>query len=138
MTGALKAGFVYFAIAFAAGFLLGTIRTLVVAPALGEMIGVVIELPLMLATSWLACRWVLDRFAVPDRLSTRGLMGLSAFLWLMLAEALLSVTLLNRSLVDHFALYGSLPVLLGLAGQIAFAGFPLLQTFSPHSTGKIR
>jgi hypothetical protein len=131
MTGALKAGFVYFVLAFAAGFLLGTIRTLVVTPVLGELTAVLIELPLMLATSWIACQWVLRHMGVPLPMSSRGIMGLSAFLWLMVAEALLSVILLNRSLAEHFALYGSLPVMLGLAGQLAFAVFPVVQARKP-------
>jgi hypothetical protein len=127
MMAALKAGFIYFVLAFTAGFLLGTVRTLIVAPALGELTGVVIELPLMLATSWFACRWVLQRESQPLPMSWRTVMGFSAFLWLMVAEALLSVTLLGRSLAEHFALFGTLPVMLGLAGQLAFAVFPAVQ-----------
>ena len=70
-TASLGAGLAYFAVVFAAGFVLGTLRVLVVAPHLGEIAAVVAELPIMLAVSWIICGWLLGRVALradrPDR-----------------------------------------------------------------------
>lgn len=127
MKNALKAGFYYFILVFGAGFVLGTVRTLAITPNLGALPAVILELPLMLAVSWAACGWAIRRFSVPDGPSARLAMGASSFLLLIGGEILVSVLLSNRSPADHFALYRTLPVLLGLAGQIAYALFPLLR-----------
>ncbi len=124
----LGAGTTYFALVFAAGFALGTVRTLVVAPVTGDAGAVALELPIILAISWVACGWVLQRFAVPDRASARLAMGALAFLLLMAAEALVSVGLFGRDLASHLALYRNTPEIVGLSGQIIFALIPLFRT----------
>jgi hypothetical protein len=53
--------------------------------------------------------------------------GAVAFVLLMLAEAALSVGLSGRTVTEHLALYGEPAHLLGLAGQMAFATFPLMR-----------
>ncbi|MEL7429628.1 MAG: hypothetical protein AAFN43_06475 [Pseudomonadota bacterium] len=45
------AGAAYFAIVFAAGFILGAARTFLLAPVAGEMLAVLVELPFILAVS---------------------------------------------------------------------------------------
>ncbi len=125
MPAALKAGIVYFLIAFATGFALGTLRTLVIAPAIGELAAVVIELPVMMAVSWLACGFVLRRFAVAPAVRDRLVVGMVAFVLLLAAEAGVSVLLAGRTLGEHFALYKLAPAYLGLIAQIAFALFPV-------------
>jgi hypothetical protein len=60
MMGSVKAAIGYFAVVFGMGFLLGTLRVLHIAPRLGEEFAVLIELPLMLAISWVACSWIID------------------------------------------------------------------------------
>lgn len=54
----LKAGGLYFGLVFAAGFVLGTIRTLWITPNLGERTAELIESPLMLAVTVFAARFV--------------------------------------------------------------------------------
>ena len=127
MAPSVQAGIVYFLIVFAAGFLMGTIRVLTIAPAVGETLAVLIELPVMLAVSWFASRAVVARLAVPGRLQPRLVMGGVAFALLMLAEIGVSVFALQRSIGAHFEAYLAVPALLGLAGQIAFALFPAVQ-----------
>jgi hypothetical protein len=49
---ALTLGLRYFAGVFAVGFLLGTVCTLWLAPAVGEVAAVAIELPVIIGASW--------------------------------------------------------------------------------------
>jgi hypothetical protein len=83
---ATKAGALYAIIVFVIGFILGTIRVLLVAPRLGETTAVILEAPMMLAASWFVCRWCGDRLDVRRTVPARSLMGFVAFLVLMSAE----------------------------------------------------
>jgi len=65
MAAALKAGAAYFAIVFAAGFVLGTARVLALLPFVGETAAVLIEAPLMVLASWIVSWWLTARFDVP-------------------------------------------------------------------------
>ncbi|MGJ5621544.1 hypothetical protein [Sulfitobacter sp. MF3-043] len=127
MIAGARAGMSYFMLVFSFGFVLGTIRSLTVAPAVGEFKAVLIELPFMLLVSWFVSRWIIHSFSVPKHVITRVTMGLTAFALLLCAEALLSVFLMNLRLLQHLALYLEPKAQLGLLGQIAFAIFPLLQ-----------
>jgi hypothetical protein len=122
----LKAGGVYFLAVFAFGFVLGVLRTLFVAPRVGVLTAVVVELPIILSIAW----WVCTRLLRRSPLTQAGavVMGATAFVLLMLAEAALSIGLFGRTLRDHLAIYADVKQLLGLAGQIAFAAFPWVQT----------
>lgn len=126
MIRAATAGLVYFLIVFAAGFALGTLRVLLLAPHVGALPAVVLELPMMLAVSWVACRWTIDRFEVPRMPPPRIVMGFIAFACLMLAEYAVGVFGFGRTLAQHVAHYGTAPALAGLLAQIAFAAFPVL------------
>jgi len=125
MKAILRASLLYLAITFAVAFAMGAVRTLVIVPALGELRAVLIELPILIALSWWVCGFVLQRWPVPATLSARAGMGTIAFTLLLIAEAGLALTLGGLSLTEHLARYTTLPVLLGLAGQLAFAVFPL-------------
>ena len=61
---ATKAGALYAIVVFSIGFILGTIRVLLLAPRLGETTAVIVEAPIMLAASWFVCRWCVDRLDV--------------------------------------------------------------------------
>jgi hypothetical protein len=54
-------------------------------------------------------------------------MGGLALTLLLLAETALATLGLGRTLAEHLASYQNLPERLGLAAQIAFGLFPLLQ-----------
>ncbi len=120
----VKAGAAYFAIVFAAGFVLGTLRTLFLAPRLGELFAVVLELPVMLAVSWVACGWVLVRFTVPSDTGPRLGMGGVAFGLLMLAELALSVGVFGRSVSEYADALATPHGLIGLGGQVIFGLLP--------------
>ncbi len=127
MARAAAAGLAYVAVVFAAGFALGTLRFLVLVPTLGESIAVLLELPLMLVISWAACRWLISYFSVSPRMAARVVMGGSAFTVLMIAELGVSTFVFGRTPFDHLRHYAQLSALLGLAGQLAFAAFPVVQ-----------
>jgi hypothetical protein len=126
MGHAAKAGVLYFALAFAAGFALGTIRELAISPWVGPVTAVLIEVPIMLAFSLWAARFTVRRLLVPDRAGARLLMGGLAFFLLLIAEAGVGVALMDQTLADHFAGYARPRQGIGLLAQIAFAFFPLI------------
>lgn len=127
MSRALGAGATYFALAFAAGFLLGSVRVIALEPALGGTAAVALELPVMLAISWLACGWTLRRWRVSPAPAHRLVMGLSAFGLLMAAETATGMLLMGRTAAQQWEAVLSPAGRLGLAAQIAFAAFPLLR-----------
>lgn len=127
----LRAGGVYALAVFALGFLLGTIRVLVLIPRLGEARAVLLELPVMLTAAWFICRAVLHRWPVPATGPARLAMGGFAFALLMLLEALLAL-LLGTEPARWLAGLATPAGAPGLAGQLLFALFPLLQRAPPR------
>ena len=123
---ATEAGAFYAVIVFLIGFILGTIRILLVVPRLGETIAVIFEAPVILAASWFVCRWCVKRFNVTRTVPARSLMGLVAFLVLISAEFALGAVL-GRFLADQLAAYKSPPGAIGLGAQMIFAIFPVIQ-----------
>ena len=123
---ATKAGALYAIIVFLIGFILGTIRVLLLAPRLGETIAVIVEAPMILAASWFVCRWCVERLDLRRTVPARSLMGLVAFLVLMAFEVGLGAVF-GRSLVDQLAAYRSLAGAIGFAAQMIFAMFPVIQ-----------
>lgn len=124
-TRILRAGLACWAMVFAAGFVLGTLRVLLVVPAIGELAAVLLELPLMLVIGWFAARAVTRRWRI-GRAGEALACGMIAFAVLMATEALLAIALFDRTLAAWLADMGRAPGALGLAGQVAFAFMPLL------------
>jgi hypothetical protein len=120
---ATEVGVLYAIVVFVIGFMLGTIRVLLLAPRLGETMAVILEVPFILTASSAVCRWCLDRLDVAATVPARSLVGLVAFLVLMSAEVGLGAVL-GRSLADQLASYRSLARAIGLAAQVIFAIFP--------------
>jgi hypothetical protein len=64
----LKAGVLYFAVVFGAGFVLGHIRILWVVPRLGARMAELSEAPIMLVITIVAAQWIgLDLLCLPHR-----------------------------------------------------------------------
>jgi len=127
ISAAVRAGAWNVLILFAAGALLGTLRIMVVLPATGEVAAVLLELPVMLALSWIVSARLVARCHIPAQPAPRLIMGAVAFALLMAAELLLSVTLFGRPVSAHLAQYATVPGALGLCGQTGFALIPWLQ-----------
>lgn len=123
----------YFIIVFAVGFVLGTIRTLWLAPILGATWAVVCELPVMLAVSIIAARHVVRRF--PIRTGREALLvGVLAFALLMAAEAVLGVFAFGERLSEWATGLLRVPGILGLIGQIVSALIPALLVVRSRAT----
>lgn len=110
---------------FALGFVLGTVRVLWGAAALGEGAFILIEAPVMLLASWLAARWLVARFGVA-RGGPALAMGALAFALLMGAELALGVVAFGDTPREWLAGIFRAPALYGLIGQIGFALMPWL------------
>ncbi len=128
-----KAGVLYFALVFGAGFVLGTIRTLWVVPRLGTRTSELMEAPIMLIVTILTARWVVRCLAVPFMLFSRLGVGCLALALMLVAEfgfvlwlrgISISEYLANRDPVSETVYYGMLGV---------FAAMPILvaRTSSP-------
>jgi hypothetical protein len=98
-----KAGIVYFALVFGAGFVLGVIRTLWIAPHVGTRVAELIEMPVMLGIILVAARWTVRRLRVPPQPSLRLGMGLLALGLLLVAEFSLVLGLRGLTLDAYFA-----------------------------------
>ena len=120
-------GTVYFAIVFASGFVLGTVRVLLIAPRLGQTAAVLLEAPFILTVSWAVCRRCIDRFGVKDEFSSKMAMGCVAFALLQCADLGVSVFLFNETPGAFFQAFSSTPGAIGLLAQVAFGLFPSLQ-----------
>jgi hypothetical protein len=81
----VKAGAIYFALVFGAGFVLGTIRVLWLVPAVGIWTAELLEMPVMLSVIILSAGWVAWHFKVPNAASSRlGMGGIAVALILLL------------------------------------------------------
>ena len=121
----------YFSIVFAAGFVFGTLRVMLVVPAVGVRAAELSELPLMLAVIFFAAGWVNRRFPPERGDHSRLIVGVTALVFLLLAELVLGVIVgrtptdvfLSRDPVSGSAYYASLcvfalmPWWLGRAGR---------------------
>ena len=133
---AIRAGFVYALIVFVAGFGLGTIRVLLLVPQLGATIAVLLESPVILFASWVVSRWCMDHYRVQVDVGVRMLVAVVAFGTLMFAEVEVAVVVFGKSVAEHLAGYRSVAGAVGLAAQVCFANFPILQAVIQPRAGR--
>jgi hypothetical protein len=121
----LKVAALYFAGVFAAGFLLGVIRTVWVAPVLGVRVAELIEAPIMLLVVVFAARRIVRRHIELSQWRQWLAVGLVALGFLLFVEFTAVLWLRGLSLSEYFAnrdpVSGAVYVL--LLG--AFAAMPL-------------
>jgi hypothetical protein len=122
----VPAGLAYGGGAFALGFVLGVVRTLWVAPRLGPTAAVLLEVPVMLAATWLLSLALCRGMRIPETRAARLALGAVAFVLLMAFEALLGVAL-GRSPAAVLRPDLSAPGVMGLSAQFLFALWPFLQ-----------
>ena len=121
-----SAAIAYWAVVFALGFVLGTIRVLWVIPLVGLIPATLLELPIILAASWFAAGWLVRRYAIAQQGEALAV-GALAFAILMVAECALAVTLMAQSPAQWLTGLAAPHALLGLAGQGIFALMPWLR-----------
>jgi hypothetical protein len=99
----LKAGVLYFALVFGAGFVLGPIRILWMVPRVGTRAAELMEAPIMFVITILAAQWAVRRLAVPPIWSSRLGMGCLALGLMLIAEFSLVLWLRGMSIRDYLA-----------------------------------
>jgi len=99
----VKAGVLYFALVFGAGFVLGTIRTLWVVPRFGTRMAELMEMPIMLAVTIVAARWTVLRLSVPIMRSARIGMGCIALVLMLVGEFGFVLWIRGLSVKEYFA-----------------------------------
>jgi hypothetical protein len=99
----LKAGVVYFALVFGAGFVLAVIRLLWVIPRFGMGMSELMETPIMFVVTVVVARWIVRRLALPPTLFSRLGMGCIALALLLVAEFTLVLWLQGLSISEYLA-----------------------------------
>jgi hypothetical protein len=99
----LKAGGLYFAIVFGAGFALGTIRILWVVPHFGTRIAELMETPVMFVVTIVAARCIVRRLSLLPRASIRLGMGSVALGLMLVTEFTFVLWLRGLSISEYLA-----------------------------------
>jgi hypothetical protein len=122
----IEAGALYFALVFAAGFVLGTIRTLWVVPRVGTRKAELLETPIMLLVTIVAARWIILRFGVPVTPCARLGMGFIALLLLLVAEFGFVLWLRGLTIREYFGSRDRIAGTVYYVMLVVFAVVPLL------------
>jgi hypothetical protein len=122
----LKASLLYFALVFGAGFVLGPIRILWLVPRVGTRTAELMEMPIMLAVTFLAARWTVRRLDVPPTTSSRLGMGCLALGLMLMAEFTLVLTLRGLTIREYFASRDPVSGTAYYLSLLLFAVMPLL------------
>jgi len=95
----IQSAALYFALVFGAGFVLGVIRVLFVAPHLGARTAELIEMPIMFVVILAAARWIVRRAPAPA--STRLAIGFLALTLTLAVEFSFVLWFLSLTLVQY-------------------------------------
>lgn len=99
----LRAGVLYFALVFGAGFVLGPIRILWGVPRFGARMAELMETPIMFVVIIVAARWIVRRLALPSTTTSRLGMGCIAFCLMLVAEFTLVLWLRGLSVSEYLS-----------------------------------
>lgn len=102
MIRTLAAATLYFAIVFAAGFVLGPVRGFLLEPLVGNTMAVLIEAPFLLAAIVWAARYVSQRMKISPMLPDLLVMGCSAAALVLLADFAIGLPLRGITMADQF------------------------------------
>jgi hypothetical protein len=126
MRRSVQAGIAFYVLLFGLGFLLGTLRQILVQHGLSRDLLVLIEIPLLLAYAWWVTGWAVQRFAVPTDQATRLMMGGVMLTLLRLSEAVIGSALTGAGFFAQLVPIGSLMGFVEFAAQVICALYPIL------------
>lgn len=104
----LRAGLLYFAVVYGAGWVLGPIRVLWLTPRYGPTAAILVEAPILAAAIFVAARWSVRQMRLPGRPSVRLGVGLQALGLLLAAEVLGARWLRGLSLPEYLSQLGAM------------------------------
>jgi hypothetical protein len=123
MSRGLHGALLYVLAAFGMGFMLGPLREFVLAPRLGRLPALLVELPVMLGfCGWIAPR-IIRRCAIPPG-PARLRMGFAALALLLALEFLTGAALRGWTLREWLAEFATPPGLVTLLAYMLFALIP--------------
>ena len=125
MKRAFMASTAFFLALFALGFVLGTIRVLLVAPQVGPFAATLAEVPVMLIAAFFGCRGAVRYWQVPPNYAARWFMVVWFLLLLIAFETLLGATLFERTMADQWAALATPTGVIGVSAQIIAALLPV-------------
>lgn len=123
----------YFALVYAAGFVLGIIRTFAVTPHLGERWAELLEMPIMLVVIVLASRFTIHHFSCGATLMNRVLIGAIALALLLAAEVTGIWLLRGQSVSESIAERDPVSGIAFLVMMLVYALAPLFMRESLRS-----
>ena len=124
--GAALAAGAYFMAVFALGFVLGTVRVLVVTPYVGAFAATVVEAPVMVIAAVGIWGWVSRRAAAPKAWWARWIMVAVFLAFLVAAETGLGAILFGSTASQQWAALTSPAGFVGLGAQLLAALVPVL------------
>jgi hypothetical protein len=123
----LGAATLYFLLVFGAGFVVGTLRVLVVVPLLGERTAELLEMPLMLGVIAVAARWTV-RHRLDGRQSSALSVGFIAMGFVLLADLAVGMLLRGMSASEVFLDRDPVSGTAYYASLLLFAAMPAIIT----------
>jgi len=96
----LKLGVVYFLLVLGAGFILGTVRVLLMVPSVGDRAAELLEMPLMVLATVLAAWWITQRFPEPSDNARRLVIGGIPLSLMLTAELTVDIGLRGMTTAD--------------------------------------
>ena len=128
----LQSTLCYFGIVFAAGFVLGTIRVLMLEPAVGPQTAELLELPVMVTISYISAGFVVDRFGIPD-LKTALAVGAAAFTLLVILEFTVVLGIRGVTLQEALAARASVAGVAYALSLILYGLFPAVKLMTSRT-----
>jgi len=125
MVRVLLAGFFYFAIVFVFAFALGTVRTLLLEPRIGELYAVLCEAPFLIAAMLFAAQRAQRWTKLPARPAQLIAMGMIGLVFQQGAEFGLVLSA-GETVAQHLAYLQTPPGMIYVGLLFVFALLPLL------------
>jgi hypothetical protein len=124
----LQPAVLYFLLVFGAGFVLGTVRVLVLVPLLGERAAELMEMPLMLGIIAASARWIVRHGLVQDRRSSALVVGFIALGMVLIADLAVGMWLRGLSATEVFLDRDPVSGAAYYASLLLFAAMPAIMT----------